>query len=260
MGGQEGLLLPSASVADGAENGYALAVRHEMSNSDRAYGGGLGTEQAVDAAEPVIEDVRDLPKPATPETIPARNRFKAWSRRYVTLLACIDGAIAAAAVLVPAAFSDTLRQWPYALPVLAVIGMLVWPAAIAFRHGYRRGQIGIGIDELRAVWRAGMVVVVASALPAGFIGNSLNDEFTFYALLKLVVVAVPLAVLLSLAARAVVRQMLPRLQDQGRGIRNVVVVGSFEARPTAQRAHRGRSRAACAWSGCACRRPSCPDR
>ncbi len=112
--------------------------------------------------------------------------------------------------------------------MLAVIGMLVWPAAIAFRHGYRRGQIGIGIDELRAVMRAGMVVVVASALPAGFIGSSLNNEFTFYALLKLVVVAVPLAVLLSLAARAVVRQVLPRLQDQGRGLRNVVVVGSFE--------------------------------
>ena len=209
-------------------------MRHESRDPSRTYGSenGLGPASsgtlAPDEIDLRVDDLRDLPHPPTPETIPARNRFVAWSRRYLAVLAGTDGVIGAAATVVPAAISDTLRQWPYALPVLALVGMLVWPAAIALRHGYRRGQIGVGLDELRAVMRAGAVVVVASALPAGLIGTSLNNEFTFYALLKLVVVAVPLAVVLSLGARAVARQGLQRLQQQGRGIRNVVVVGSFE--------------------------------
>ena len=187
----------------------------------RTYGSenGLGPAPsgtlAPDETDLGVDDLRDLPHPATPETIPSRNRFVAWSRRYLAVLAGTDAVIGAAATVVPAAISDTLRQWPYALPVLALVGMLVWPAAIALRHGYRRGQIGVGLDELGAVMRAGAIVVVASALPAGLIGNSLNNEFTFYALLKLVVVAVPLAVVLSLGARAVARQVLHRLAAAG---------------------------------------------
>ena len=49
-----------------------------------------------------------------------------------------------------------------------LIGLVVWPAAIALCRGYRRNRIGIGFDEPGAVMRAGMLVVVAGALPAGF--------------------------------------------------------------------------------------------
>jgi len=229
MGGQEGLLLPSASVVDGAENSYAPIGRRSSPESSRAYDGDLSTAQTGDLAEPVVDDLRDLPKPAAPETIPARNRFTAWSLRYLTVLASLDAIIGAVVTAVPASISDTLRGWPYAVPVIGLIGMLVWPAAIALRHGYRRDQIGVGLDELRAVMRAGMVVVVATALPAGLIGTSLNNEFTFQALLKLVVVAVPFAVLLSLGTRFVARRIVQSLQQRGRGVRNVVVVGSSGA-------------------------------
>ena len=50
-----------------------------------------------------------------------------------------------------------------------------------------------------------------------------------YALLKLVVVSVPFAVVLSLIARFLARRVLFGLQARGRSLRNVVVVGSFEA-------------------------------
>jgi exopolysaccharide biosynthesis polyprenyl glycosylphosphotransferase len=228
MGSQEGLLLPSASAGFGTESSYGPGSRHEERELGPAYGDELGNSLAVDPAEPVVVDLRDLPRPATPETIPARQRFAAWSRRYLIALAAADGVFGALATAIPASISDTLRGWSYAVPVIAIVGMLVWPAAIALRHGYGRGQIGVGLDELRAVMRAGMIVVVLSALPAGFVGSSFNNEFTFYALLKLVVVAVPLAVLLSLGARFLARATLSALQQRGRGIRNVVVVGSFE--------------------------------
>ena len=85
--------------------------------------------------------------------------------------------------------------------------------------------------------RAGtVVVVVASALPTGFFAVDRGDEFTLYALLKLVVVAVPFAVVLSLAVRFVVRRVLPSLQESGpRGPQRG---GGRQLRrgPTAQRA------------------------
>ena len=56
----------------------------------------------------------------------------------------------------------------HAVPLLCLVGLVVWPAAIAICRGYRRNRIGIGFDEPGAVIRAGMLVVVAVALPAGF--------------------------------------------------------------------------------------------
>jgi exopolysaccharide biosynthesis polyprenyl glycosylphosphotransferase len=111
---------------------------------------------------------------------------------------------------------------------------MAWPAVIALCRGYRRGRIGIGSEELGAILRAGMVVVVAGALPAGLMAvptGELNPvgAFTLYALLKLVATATPLAVVVSLAARFIARRVLHRIQARGRSLRHVVVVGGFAA-------------------------------
>ena len=232
MGGQEGLLLPSD--VDGSENTQLEASsRVDVRDQTRGPASGLGTPlpanvNPASADEPLVEDARDFPHPAAAEITPARNRFAAWSRRYLIALASADAIIGGMAAAVPASISDTLSGQPYRVAMLCLIGMVVWPTAIALRQGYRRGEIGLGLDELRAVMRAGMVVVVASALPTGFAGA--GAELTlYYALLKLVVVAVPFAVLLSLGARVLARRVLPSLQKAGRGVRNVVVVGSFDA-------------------------------
>jgi hypothetical protein len=94
-------------------------------------------------------------------------------------------------------------------PLLCLIGFVVWPTAIALCRGYRRNRIGIGFDEPRAVMRAGLMVVVAGALPAGFIAVPLSprDVLTLYALLKLIVTATPFAVLLSLIVRFLARKV-----------------------------------------------------
>jgi hypothetical protein len=165
--------------------------------------------------------------------VPPRERFAAWSLRYLILLAGVDALIGGLAAALPASISNTLSRQE-AESFLFLVDILVWPAAIGLSRGYRRARIGVGLDELRAVLRAGMVVVVVCALPVGLIAgptemSNPTGALTLYALLKLVAVGTPLAVVLSLVARFLARKGLRRLQKQGRGIRHVVVVGSSAA-------------------------------
>jgi exopolysaccharide biosynthesis polyprenyl glycosylphosphotransferase len=160
-------------------------------------------------------------------TVPASKRFAAWSRRYLMILVVADALMGGIAVALPASISNTLSG-SNAVPELCLVGLLAWPAAIALRRGYRRDRIGIGFDELRDVLRAGSTVVVAGALPVGFMAIPTGAS-TMYALLKLVVCSVPFAVSLSLAARFLARKVLHHLQRNGRSLRHIVVVGSFAA-------------------------------
>jgi exopolysaccharide biosynthesis polyprenyl glycosylphosphotransferase len=165
-------------------------------------------------------------------SVPASKRFAAWSRRYLIVVAAADALVGGIAAAVPASISDTL-SWGNRVALLSLLGLIVWPAAIALCRGYRRNRIGIGFDEPGAVMRAGMVVVVAVALPAGFMAVPTSalelSGAVIYALLKLVAIGIPFAVLLSLLVRFFARKVLHFLQQQGRSLRHVVVVGSFGA-------------------------------
>ena len=177
-----------------------------------------------------------LRAPASPITVPASKRFATSSRRYLMLVASADALVGGIGAAVPASISNTLSGREHAVPLLCLVGLVVWPTAIAICRGYRRNRIGIGFDEPGAVIRAGMLVVVAVALPAGFMAvptGALNPTgdltFTLYALLKLVATGIPVAVLLSLLVRFFARKGLHFLQSCGRSLRHVVVVGSFSA-------------------------------
>ena len=128
------------------------------------------------------------------------------SLRYVLVLAGVDALIGGVAAAIPASLSDTLYAYQ-AVPLLCVIGLLFWPAAIAVSRGYRRARIGVGSDEFRAVLLAGSVMVVACALPAGFLvirNEALSPDLgmasPLFALLSAVVVGTPIAVVLSLTS------------------------------------------------------------
>ena len=236
MAGHESSLPSSDGDVDGREPAYAGMARHEVLELRHAQSDGSLTLSAVHDLDAVLsstdtpdtEVLRDSPASATARTIPARNRFAAWSRRYLLAVAGTDAVVGGLAAAIPASISRTLSGWSNAVVVLGLVGMIVWPAAIALRQGYRRGRIGVGLDELAAVMRAGMVVVVASALPTGFAAVPHGDT-VLYALLKLVVVGVPFAVVLSLIVRFLARRVLHYLQARGTSLRNVVVVGSFGA-------------------------------
>jgi exopolysaccharide biosynthesis polyprenyl glycosylphosphotransferase len=183
-----------------------------------------------------LTDLVSDDQPATADTVPATKRFAVWSRRYLILVAAADAAVGGIAAAVPASISDTLSGKKWLPLLLCVIGSIVWPAAIALCRGYRRNRIGIGFDEPGAVMRAGMVIVVACALPTGLMAVPTgtldptgNPVLTMYALLKLVATGTPFAVLLSLLVRFLARKVLHYLQRRGRSMRHVIVVGSFAA-------------------------------
>jgi exopolysaccharide biosynthesis polyprenyl glycosylphosphotransferase len=167
------------------------------------------------------------------DTVPASKRFAVWSRRYLMVVACADALVGGIAAAVPASISNTLSWDPHRVALICLVGFVVWPAAIAACRGYRRNRIGIGFDEPGAVMRAGMVVVVAGALPAGLMAvptGPLDPRGAlFFAVLKLVATGTPFAVLLSLLVRFLARRVLHQLQSRGRSLRHVLVVGSFGA-------------------------------
>jgi exopolysaccharide biosynthesis polyprenyl glycosylphosphotransferase len=229
-------------LAGYGSHGQDLPELHPDSN--QAHTSWLGGDEAVDLLDdsPTLRlesvDLSDDQLNRTTDraaTVPASKRFATWSRRYLMLVASADALVGGISAAIPASISNTLSRND-AVPVLLLIGSVVWPAAIAICRGYRRNRIGIGFDEPGAVIRAGMLVVVAVALPAGFLAvptGALDPTgahtFTLYALLKLVATGTPLAVMLSLLVRFFSRKGLQLFQSRGRSLRHVVVVGSFSA-------------------------------
>jgi exopolysaccharide biosynthesis polyprenyl glycosylphosphotransferase len=185
--------------------------------------------------DPDLASVDQLVTIAAPTvTVPTSKRFATWSRQYLMLVAGADALVGGIAAVVPASISNTLSGQKAIPLLLYVVGLMVWPIAVGLCRGYRRNRVGIGFDEPGAVIRAGMAVVVASALPAGLMAvpTAAMDPagaLTLYALLKLVATGIPFAVLLSLVVRFLARRALHYLQSHGSSLRHVVVVGSFSA-------------------------------
>ena len=165
----------------------------------------------------------------------AGQRFTEWSLRYVTVLAAVDALVGGAAAGVSASISETLSA-NQAVPLLCLLGLLFWPAAVGLERGYCRARIGVGFDEFRAVMLAGLVAVATCAVPAGFAAlrnDALSPQLAFaspfFAFLSVAAVGAPIAVVMSVMARILARRLLHRQQEQGRNIRRLVVAGSAAA-------------------------------
>jgi exopolysaccharide biosynthesis polyprenyl glycosylphosphotransferase len=233
-------LLRASPARTGLEPAFAGTGRYEL-RGGHPDSTGLGTGESVDLLDdsPTLRlenlDLSEdqLLAPESHTTVPASKRFATWSRWYLLLVAAADALVGGISAAVPASISNTLSGYN-AVPLLFLVGLVIWPAAIAICRGYRRNRIGVGFDEPGAVMRAGMVVIVAGALPAGLMAvptGTLDPTgaLTLYALLKLVVTGTPFAVLLSLLVRFFARRILHLLQRHGRSLRHVLVVGSFGA-------------------------------
>jgi exopolysaccharide biosynthesis polyprenyl glycosylphosphotransferase len=246
MARHESLLRASKRSAP-REPAFAGLMRHDLRNLQPDFHSTTASQLGVGDAIDLLDDsptVRleslDLASgdhletaPDRAVTVPASRRFAAWSRRYLLLLVGADALVGGIAAAVPGSISDTL-SWGHRVALLCLVSLVVWPVAIALCRGYRRNRIGIGFDEPGAVIRAGMLVVVAGALPAGFMAVPTgaldpNGALTLYALLKLVATATPFAVVLSLLVRFFAHKVLHLLQRRGRSLRHVIVAGSFGA-------------------------------
>jgi exopolysaccharide biosynthesis polyprenyl glycosylphosphotransferase len=247
MAGPDSLLSASGGSAAADEFAYAEVARYEV--RDRYLGAAEVRElhtssTAVELTEGSLalqgEDHLDNPEQQEAEAafrgpVWTGERFAEWSLRYALVLAGVDAFIGGLAAAIPALTSGALHAYQV-VPLLCLIGLLFWPAVIGISRGYLSAQIGVGSDEFRAVMRAGTIMVVGCALPAGFLVVS-NAAFSpnlaaaspLFALLSVLVLGAPIAVALSLLARVVARKVLHRLQREGRGTRRVIVAGSAGA-------------------------------
>jgi exopolysaccharide biosynthesis polyprenyl glycosylphosphotransferase len=252
MAGPERLLRASAS-GGGAAHEFVYAdlarpdvhVEHPVGYEVRELHPSAGSDPAVGMLDGSLALQPADQQPASPDQqetvagfavpVPGRQRFALWSLRYILVLAGVDAFIGGIAAALPASLSDSLYAYQ-AVPLLCVIGLFLWPSAIGVSRGYRRARIGVGSDEFRTALLAGSIMVVACALPAGFLvirNEALSPDFgmasPLFALLSVLVVGAPIAVVLSLMVRLFARKLQRRLQTQGRISRHVVVAGSSAA-------------------------------
>lgn len=150
------------------------------------------------------------------------------SRAYVRWLVVLDLVVGLGAFAL-AQFIDLILLSGNRVPEpVALVAAVSWPVLIGVCGGYRRRRIGVGTRELRAVLRAGPVLLVLGAYPAAVLGR--------VTLLTVTATIVPLCVLASLAVRFLARRRLHRLQAQGIGLRRTLAVGPIEAVSTLQAA------------------------
>ena len=234
--------LASASGEDAAEQfRYPNVARDEHLN-EREFsrlqpdsGAGVGMVEGFLALQngdqQLVSHDHDKAVAGFAVTIPTNQRFAVWSLQYLLVLAAMDALIGGIAAAVPASMSHTFYFYQ-AVPFICMVGLVFWPAAIAVSRGYRRARIDVGSSEFRAVLLAGTVLVMAIALPAGFLAlpnEGLVPGSPLFALLKVTAVGAPIAVLFSLTARLFARNLLHRLQKKGGHTRHVIVAGSFAA-------------------------------
>ncbi|GIH91603.1 exopolysaccharide biosynthesis polyprenyl glycosylphosphotransferase [Planobispora siamensis] len=155
---------------------------------------------------------------ATRSVTAARPRVPEWVRGHrVRAVACDLGcAFTAGAVALFARFGEVT---PYVVPyaVLSACLPLVWVCAIALNRAYEPRLIGLGPEEFQRILQCGFMLTAALAVGAYVTKTDVARGY--------VVLAVPLATVLTLAARYSLRRSLHRMRARGRCMRRVVAVG-----------------------------------
>jgi exopolysaccharide biosynthesis polyprenyl glycosylphosphotransferase len=183
----------------------------------------LSPDTGADARTAVLVDASVSTAPQLAPTVdPARQsqRFLSWSTRYAATLGALDAVVGIAAVLIGVQLLDfSFDAWK--VVVMGAGACLAWPLAIALTRGYERGSIGVGGDEMHAIFRALVLANAAGAVPSAVTGQT--------GVVTLCVMATPIAAVASLVARFAARKNLHRQQRNGENVRQVIVVGSAYA-------------------------------
>jgi len=174
------------------------------------------------AAIGVVDATPDVAAPAAkaPRRAASHREHAGWSARYALGLISTDSLIGLVAVWVALALPISHFTEPKSL-VLALGAAVAWPLAISLNHGYERSNIGVGSDELRAVFRALVLSVAAGGVPSALTNKT--------GVVTLCVIATPIACAASILARFAARRFLHHQQRLGRNVRRAIVVGSAHA-------------------------------
>jgi len=182
---------------------------------------------------PVVPSRDAAPTTASGSTPAARAlrssdpRDAGWVRRYTRRLPLVDAGAALLAALVGYAVrfgAPDSTGWWWAIthqPAWSVVLLpLLWVAAVAVMHGYEARFLFTGPEEVRRVGFAGVSVVAAVSTTA--------YAFDLQVARGYVVVALPLALLLTLLARLALRHRVHLLRRAGRRTASTLVVGRPE--------------------------------
>jgi exopolysaccharide biosynthesis polyprenyl glycosylphosphotransferase len=144
-----------------------------------------------------------------------------WQRRYAQGLVVHDaaaGVIAALAAYV-VRFSDA--EWAHAYLVGSLVAPLLWVAAVALAGTYEVRILGLGSEEFQRIFRA----FVGLTATIGFISYALKvDVARGY-----IVLALPLATVLSFLGHYAARKRLHSQRAMGRNVHRVIAVGGESA-------------------------------
>ncbi|MFD6894974.1 hypothetical protein ACFWB0_10565 [Rhodococcus sp. NPDC060086] len=175
----------------------------------------------------VAAPVRDPMTPARvftapPAVVPDRVvRPARWERRYeVSVLCCDVLCLALANLIVAVGYRPVTALADGQRIAVIVVCTAVTVLSIAFQKGWDSKSLGSGTGEYRRIVRAYLYAVAASAILAYSLGADQARVYIF--------VALPLALVLTLAARKALRSMVLHARRQGRCLRSVLVVGNAE--------------------------------
>jgi exopolysaccharide biosynthesis polyprenyl glycosylphosphotransferase len=152
--------------------------------------------------------------PRTAVTDPA-----AWLGRYLHTVVAVDGACALAgglAALVLRSEDHGLGRTPYVIFTLSL--PLLWCLSVALARGYDARIVGLGSDEFRRVFNAAVGLTAAIAIVSYATRGEVARSY--------VLIALPCATALDLAARYALRKRLHRRRRRsGTFMRRVIAVG-----------------------------------
>ncbi len=156
---------------------------------------------------------RALPRP-TALTGPAR---WVWEARYARKLVALDVLVA----LVGAVIALQLQVGPETSVSNQVSGLvgfpLVWVLTLAVSRAYESRFLFAGNDEYQRVFRGALGLIATVAIWA----YAVNTQFSR----RYVIVAVPVALLLTVVGRYVMRQRLHASWGRGQRLRRVILIG-----------------------------------
>jgi exopolysaccharide biosynthesis polyprenyl glycosylphosphotransferase len=141
-----------------------------------------------------------------------------WTAAYLRQACFADGlcGLAAGVLAYLIRFSGAGYR-PAAYLAISLILPVFWLLTILLAGGYDSRFIGVGTDEFRKIFNAGVFLTAAVAVASY---STKADIARGY-----VVIALPSATMFDLAARFVLRKRLHRLRASGACMRRVVVVG-----------------------------------
>ena len=140
-----------------------------------------------------------------------------WAARHRRRLIVGETALAAAVAVGVLLVRGSELQSGGALVWASLSLVAAWPLLLGCAGAYEERTFGVGSDEFRRVFRAGLVLLAG----LGFVSYAAQ----LYLSRTLVVGAVPALAGLTLVERFAARRMLHRSRSRGRGVKRVVVVG-----------------------------------